>query len=140
MLQARRIRVPPPPGLEPLPPPVVAAERSREGPPCQPVTQPTPGSTPKRAITASDWPSTALASTTRSRPAWTASANSSAPPAPPTPACARPGTTDTMAHFKCAACRARVWRDGDADRHARDLCPGCGGPLEAVARAEEIIG
>ena len=45
-----------------------------------------------------------------------------------------------MAHFKCAACRARVWRDGDADEHARDLCPGCGGPLEAVARAEEIIG
>ena len=45
-----------------------------------------------------------------------------------------------MAHFKCAACRARVWRDGDAAAHARDLCPGCGGPLEAVARAEEIIG
>jgi hypothetical protein len=45
-----------------------------------------------------------------------------------------------MAHFKCAACRARVWRDGSAEEHARDLCPGCGGPLEAVARAEEIIG
>jgi hypothetical protein len=45
-----------------------------------------------------------------------------------------------MAHFKCAACRARVWRDGAADLHARDLCPGCGGPLEAVARAEELIG
>jgi hypothetical protein len=45
-----------------------------------------------------------------------------------------------MAHFKCAACRARVWRDGEAAAHARDLCPGCGGPLEAVARAEEIIG
>jgi hypothetical protein len=45
-----------------------------------------------------------------------------------------------MAHFKCAACRARVWREGDAAAHARDLCPGCGGPLEAVARAEEIIG
>jgi hypothetical protein len=45
-----------------------------------------------------------------------------------------------MAHFKCLACHARVWRDGDAARHARDLCPGCGGPLEGVARAEEIIG
>jgi hypothetical protein len=45
-----------------------------------------------------------------------------------------------MAHFKCAACRARVWRDGDADTHALDLCPGCGGPLEAVVRAEELIG
>jgi hypothetical protein len=45
-----------------------------------------------------------------------------------------------MAHFKCATCRARVWRDGDAAAHARDLCPGCGGPLEAVARAEDMIG
>jgi hypothetical protein len=45
-----------------------------------------------------------------------------------------------MAHFKCATCRARVWRDGDAAEHARDLCPGCGGPLETVVRAEEIIG
>jgi len=54
--------------------------------------------------------------------------------------CALPETTDAMAHFKCAACRARVWRDGTAEEHARDLCPGCGGPLEAVARAEEIIG
>jgi hypothetical protein len=45
-----------------------------------------------------------------------------------------------MAHFKCTTCRARVWRDGDADTHARDLCPGCGGPLEAVVRAEDILG
>jgi hypothetical protein len=45
-----------------------------------------------------------------------------------------------MAHFKCEACRARVWRDGDGAAHGRDLCPGCGGPLEAVVRAEEILG
>jgi hypothetical protein len=45
-----------------------------------------------------------------------------------------------MAHFKCGACRARVWRDGPAEAHARDLCPGCGGPLEAVDSAEEILG
>ncbi len=45
-----------------------------------------------------------------------------------------------MAHFKCLTCRARVWRDGDPAEHARDLCPGCGGPLEAAVRAEEIIG
>jgi len=44
-----------------------------------------------------------------------------------------------MAHFKCAACRARVWRDGHAHSHAQDLCPSCAGPLEAV-RAEEVIG
>lgn len=41
-----------------------------------------------------------------------------------------------MAHFKCAACNARVWRDA----HADDLCPGCGRPLEAVMRAEDIVG
>jgi hypothetical protein len=45
-----------------------------------------------------------------------------------------------MAHFKCLACKARVWRDGDATEHARDLCPGCAGPLQAVARAEELVG
>lgn len=45
-----------------------------------------------------------------------------------------------MAHFKCATCRARVWCEGDAAAHARDLCPGCGGPLEAVVRAEEVVG
>jgi NAD-dependent SIR2 family protein deacetylase len=45
-----------------------------------------------------------------------------------------------MAHFKCATCRARVWREGDAAAHERDLCPGCGGPLEAVLRAEDMIG
>jgi hypothetical protein len=51
-----------------------------------------------------------------------------------------PKKGDRMAHFKCLACRARVWRDGDSTDHLRDLCPGCGGPLDPVARAEEIIG
>ena len=45
-----------------------------------------------------------------------------------------------MAHFKCAACRARIWREGDAEAHAHDLCPSCAGPLEAVVHAEELIG
>ena len=45
-----------------------------------------------------------------------------------------------MAHFKCLTCVARVWRDGAAADHVRDLCPGCGGPLEAVDRAEDLIG
>ena len=42
-----------------------------------------------------------------------------------------------MAHSKCRACRARVWRDGPA---TDDLCPGCGGPLEAVGRLSELVG
>jgi hypothetical protein len=45
-----------------------------------------------------------------------------------------------MAHSKCLTCVARVWRDGATADHARDLCPGCGGPLEAVDRAEDLIG
>jgi hypothetical protein len=45
-----------------------------------------------------------------------------------------------VAHFRCTPCRARVWRDGDAAEHLDDLCPGCGGPLEPVARAEELVG
>jgi hypothetical protein len=45
-----------------------------------------------------------------------------------------------MAHFKCAACVARVWRDSDPAARDRDLCPGCGGPLEAVERVEDLIG
>jgi predicted nucleic acid-binding Zn-ribbon protein len=37
-----------------------------------------------------------------------------------------------MAHFKCAACHARVWRDGTAEAHRDDPCPHCGGPLRAL--------
>jgi hypothetical protein len=28
-----------------------------------------------------------------------------------------------MAHFKCPACMARVWRDGGTAEHARDRVP-----------------
>jgi hypothetical protein len=38
------------------------------------------------------------------------------------------------------ACTARVWRDGDPADHLRDLCPGCGGPLEPVGELSELIG
>jgi hypothetical protein len=45
-----------------------------------------------------------------------------------------------MAHSKCLLCRARVWRDGPAADHVDDLCPGCGGPLEAAGDLSELIG
>jgi hypothetical protein len=45
-----------------------------------------------------------------------------------------------MAHSKCLRCRARVWRDGPAADHADDLCPGCGGPLEAAGDLSELVG
>jgi hypothetical protein len=46
-----------------------------------------------------------------------------------------------MAHSKCPACRARVWRDGPPADHLDDLCPGCGGPLEiVVGDLSELVG
>ena len=45
-----------------------------------------------------------------------------------------------MAHSKCVSCRARVWREGPAADHVDDLCPGCGGPLAAVAELSELVG
>jgi hypothetical protein len=45
-----------------------------------------------------------------------------------------------MAHSKCLTCRARVWREGDPADHVRDLCPGCGGPLERVSDLSELVG
>jgi hypothetical protein len=41
-----------------------------------------------------------------------------------------------MAHVRCTACRIRAW-SADA---ATEPCPSCGAPLEAVERAEELIG
>jgi hypothetical protein len=45
-----------------------------------------------------------------------------------------------VAHFRCTPCRARVERDGGVGEHLSDPCPGCGGTLEPVARAEELVG
>jgi hypothetical protein len=33
-----------------------------------------------------------------------------------------------------------VWREGDPADHRRDLCPGCGGPLEPVSDLSKLIG
>ena len=45
-----------------------------------------------------------------------------------------------VTHFKCTPCRARVWREGDGTELGDELCPGCGGPLEPVERAEQLVG
>jgi hypothetical protein len=45
-----------------------------------------------------------------------------------------------MAHAKCLTCRARIWREGDAAEQLRHLCPGCGGPLDAVGQLSELVG
>lgn len=41
-----------------------------------------------------------------------------------------------MPHSKCLPCRARVWRDSSAG----DLCPGCGGDLQAVTDLSQLVG
>jgi hypothetical protein len=46
----------------------------------------------------------------------------------------------SVAHSRCLPCSARVWRDAPASDHIDDLCPGCGGPLEAVADLSELVG
>jgi hypothetical protein len=33
-----------------------------------------------------------------------------------------------------------VWREGPPADHLDDLCPGCGGPLEAVEQLSELVG
>ena len=45
-----------------------------------------------------------------------------------------------VGHFRCTPCRARVWREGGHAEHLEAFCPGCGGPLEPVARAEDLVG
>lgn len=44
-----------------------------------------------------------------------------------------------MANFKCLPCRARVWCEGSF-AEARELCPGCGGPLEPVGDLTDVVG
>lgn len=47
-----------------------------------------------------------------------------------------------MPHAKCLHCRARVWSDTSARDPAApaDLCPGCGGELDAVVELSELVG
>ena len=42
-----------------------------------------------------------------------------------------------MAHSRCLPCGARVWREGSS---SDQLCPGCGGPLQAVSDLSELVG
>jgi hypothetical protein len=42
-----------------------------------------------------------------------------------------------MAHSRCLPCRARVWCD---ESSPASLCPECGGPLQPVSSASELIG
>jgi hypothetical protein len=45
-----------------------------------------------------------------------------------------------MPHFKCVACKTRLYSAGGPDDMVGDLCPGCGSLLEPVGNLAEIVG
>jgi hypothetical protein len=45
-----------------------------------------------------------------------------------------------MPHFKCSACRTRLYSAASPGDLVGDLCPGCGSLLEPVGELAEIVG
>jgi hypothetical protein len=45
-----------------------------------------------------------------------------------------------MPHFKCLACRTRLYSAARPGDLVGDLCPGCGSLLEPVSELAEIVG
>jgi hypothetical protein len=45
-----------------------------------------------------------------------------------------------MPHFKCVACRTRLYSAAGPDDLVGDLCPGCGSLLEPVGELSEVVG
>lgn len=45
-----------------------------------------------------------------------------------------------MSHFKCLACKTRLYSAAGPDDLVGDLCPGCGSLLEPVGELAEIVG
>jgi hypothetical protein len=45
-----------------------------------------------------------------------------------------------MPHFKCVACKTRLYSAAGPDDLVGDLCPGCGSLLEPVGNLAEIVG
>jgi hypothetical protein len=45
-----------------------------------------------------------------------------------------------MPHFKCVACKTRLYSAVGPDDLVGDLCPGCGSLLEPVGELAEIVG
>jgi hypothetical protein len=45
-----------------------------------------------------------------------------------------------MPHFKCLACKTRLYSAASPDDLVGDLCPGCGSLLEPVGELAEIVG
>jgi hypothetical protein len=45
-----------------------------------------------------------------------------------------------MPHYKCVACKTRLYRAASAAHQVRDPCPGCGSLLEPVGELAEVFG
>jgi hypothetical protein len=45
-----------------------------------------------------------------------------------------------MPHFKCVACRARLYSAAGPDDVVGEICPGCGSLFEPVDDLAEIVG
>jgi hypothetical protein len=45
-----------------------------------------------------------------------------------------------MPHFKCVACKTRLYSAASPEDMVGDLCPGCGCLLEPVAELAEVVG
>jgi hypothetical protein len=45
-----------------------------------------------------------------------------------------------MPHFKCVACKTRLYNAAGPSDRVGDLCPGCGALLEPVGELSEVVG
>src|SRR5436190_9627268 len=45
-----------------------------------------------------------------------------------------------MPHFKCVACRSRLYSVGNPPTEGGDMCPSCGSLLEPVGELAELVG
>lgn len=45
-----------------------------------------------------------------------------------------------MPHYKCEACKTRLYNAGTPTGLVGDLCPGCGSLLEPVEKLAEVVG
>lgn len=45
-----------------------------------------------------------------------------------------------MSHYKCVACKTRLYVATGRSDQADELCPGCGSPLRPVGKLAEVFG
>lgn len=45
-----------------------------------------------------------------------------------------------MSHYKCVACKTRLYVATGPPEQPKELCPGCGSPLQPVGELAEVFG